>query len=56
MDWERAINYLNELIAEYANIGFSGQFGLHLVLLPLKRRYDAGERTIELYNAIMQCE
>lgn len=56
MDWERAANYLNMLIAEYAAIGPAGQFGLQLTLLPLKRRLDAGERTEALYNEIMQCE
>ena len=56
MDWGRAGNYLNMLIAEYAAIGWAGQFGLQLVLLPLKRRLDAGERTETLYHEIMQCE
>jgi len=56
MDWERAINYLNSLIDEYVAIGWAGSLGLYLTLLPLKRRYDDGERTETLYNEIMQCE
>lgn len=56
MNWEQAINHLNMLIAEYSAIGWAGQFGLKLVLLPLKRRLDAGERSEGLYNEIMQCE
>lgn len=56
MDWERAKTYLNSLIAEYAAIGWAGQFGLNIVLLPLKRRFDGGERTQALYDEIMQCE
>lgn len=55
-DWDRAINYLNSLIAEYTAIGPTGLFGLNLVLLPLKNRYDKGERTRELYDAILECE
>lgn len=55
MDWERAENHLNMLIAEYSALGWrEGQFGLY-VLLPLKRRFDAGERTENLYQEIMQC-
>ncbi len=55
MDWERAENYLNMMIAEYSALGWAGQFGLRYVLLPLKRRFDAGERTERLYLEIMQC-
>ena len=55
MDWERAENHLNMLIAEYSAIGGTGQIGLQITLLPLKRRFDAGERTDKLYEEIMQC-
>ena len=55
-DWKQAENTLNMWIEEYTNIGASGWFGLQLVLLPLKRRFDSGERTQELYDAIMSCE
>lgn len=55
-DWSKAEDYLNLLIAEYANLGFAGYFGLNLTLLPLKRRFDGGERTDELYKEIMECE
>jgi hypothetical protein len=56
LDWKQAENTLNMWIAEYANIGASGRFGLQLVLLPLKKRLDSGERTQELYEEIMSCE
>lgn len=56
MDWEHAENYLNMLIAEYAMIGFAGSFAMNLTLLPLKRRFDAGERTQKLYDEIMECQ
>lgn len=53
LDWENAKNILYMWIAEYADLGWAGQFGLNITLLPLKRRFDAGERTQELYDAIM---
>lgn len=55
-DWEQAENYLNSLIAAYAAIGWAGQFGLQMFLLPLKKRLDAGERSANLYADIMKCE
>ena len=55
-DWEQAENYLDLLIKLYAAIGPAGQFGLQGVLLPLKRRFDAGERSADLYDNIMKCE
>ena len=55
-EWKKAISYLNNLIIEYASVGWPGQFGLHGVLVPLKKRYENGERTKELYNSIMECE
>lgn len=55
-DWKEAEAHLNLYIAEYANIGWGGSFGLNGVLLPLKRRYDRGERTYDLYRAMMDVE
>lgn len=55
-EWDKAIEYLNMLIVEYASIGWAGQFGLNGVLVPLKKRYDGGERTSALYDEIMQAE
>ncbi len=54
-DWTKALEHLNFFIVEYAAAGWAGQFGLQGVLLPLKKRYDAGERTKSLYDAIMEC-
>ena len=54
--WEKAITYLNLLIGTYASLGWQGSFGLNLTLLPLYKRYEGGERTPELYDAIMKCE
>lgn len=55
-DWDKAESYLNKTIAEYAAIGMPGRFALQLTLIPLKKRYDDGERTQELYDEIMECE
>ena len=55
MDWERAKNYLDFMIDANAEIGAPGWFGLSL-MKPLKRRYEAGERTRELYDKIMSLE
>ena len=54
--WNQAIEHLNTYIIEYASIGWPGQFGLHGVLVPLKKRFEKGERTRELYDAIMAVE
>jgi hypothetical protein len=56
IDWNHAISHLNAVIAGYAAIGAPGSFALKLTLLPLKARYDEEERTVELYNEIMECE
>ena len=55
-DWERAEKYLNDLIQGYEEIGPCGMFVLILTLYPLRQRYEQGERTQELYDAIMECE
>ena len=54
--WKEAENNLNFYISEYAAIGSSGMFGLYGVLVPLKNRFDKGERTKELYDEMMGLE
>lgn len=54
--WEKAYIYLKDCIVANTEIGWAGRFALDGVLLPLKKRYDNGERTVELYNDIMACE
>lgn len=56
MDWEKAFNYLNMMMAEYVLIGAAGWMGLQLGLVPLRKRYDKGERTPDLYDSIMAIE
>ena len=55
-EWQKAIQYLETMIVEYASIGMSGRFGLDAVLVPLRKRYEAGERTRKLYDEIMTVE
>ena len=45
--------HLGMIIAEYTAMGMEGKHMLYETLLPLKRRYDSGERTSVLYDAIM---
>ena len=52
-DWQTAYDHLNKVIKEYTCNEF-GKTVVNFVLTPLKRRYDNGERTKELYNAIMR--
>ena len=56
MNWAEAEKYLNMVIAEYRSIGSIGSLALNITLLPLKKRFDEGERTEELYNQIMEVE
>lgn len=55
-DWERAEKYLAGLMEAYLSIGAAGFPGLTLFLMPLKARLEAGERSKDLYDAIMACE
>ena len=52
-DAEFANAHLNMVIDEYLELGMDGKRVLYETVLPLKRRYDIGERTRELYDAIM---
>lgn len=55
-EWDKAYSYLKDLIVEYACLGGPGTYALNAVLVPLRKRYDSGERTRELYDEIMRCE
>ncbi len=52
MNWENAEEYLKTCEQEYAAIGSIGMFAL-LGIAPLRDRFNRGERTQELYDAIM---
>lgn len=57
LDWENTKTHLDEVIEEYEHlvgvIGVNTIFALRIVLYPLKRRYDNGERTEQLYNEML---
>ncbi|MBQ8616267.1 MAG: hypothetical protein IJ418_02020 [Clostridia bacterium] len=52
-DWEKARRVLHEKMMDYAMLGISGYVAIQTLALPLKRRYDRGERTEALYKEIM---
>lgn len=56
MDWMQAEKHLKMVIGWYEEIGPAGMPGLMITLYPLRRRLEAGDRTQELYDAIMACE
>jgi hypothetical protein len=56
-DWTFAYDHLNFVIADWVRtFGTLGTPWVQNVLLPLKKRYDLGERTPELYKRIMERE
>jgi len=56
LNWDAAEAHLREVRKAYAEIGAAGIFGLRVVLDPLQVRYEKGERTAELYEAIFNTE
>ena len=55
-DWIVACDHLNMVIAECVHAGTEEEAYLVGSLLSLKKRYDVGERTWKLYDAIMALE
>jgi len=53
MDWKKAEQHLKNCEAAYAEIGSAGFLALNIVIRPLRDRFNAGERTKELYDEIM---
>lgn len=52
-DWEAAQNAVNDMLSKYALGGYMGKI-IYPLLTPLKERLEAGERTPDLYNAIVE--
>lgn len=52
-NWEAAENAVNDMLSKYAPGGYMGKI-IYPVLMPLKERLEAGERTPDLYNAIVE--
>lgn len=54
LDWDKAEQYLKRCEEAYTKIGSAGYFALNFVIKPLRDRFNNGERTVELYDAIMR--
>lgn len=52
-NWEAAQNAVNDMLSKYAPGGYMGKI-IYPLLTPLKERLEAGERTADLYNAIVE--
>ena len=52
-DWEPPQNAVNDMLSKYAPGGYMGKI-IYPLLTPLKERLEAGERTPDLYNAIVE--
>lgn len=48
-----AENAVNDILSKYTPSGYMGKI-IYPVLLPLKERLEAGERTADLFNAIVE--
>lgn len=55
-DWAKAEAHLAEMEEGYRELGITGSYGLAFVIMPLRKRYDDGVRTKDLYDAIMELE
>ena len=53
LNWDEAYSHMNDIRMQYTQIGMSGMPALQTVINPLFTRYSKGERTVELFNSIM---
>jgi len=60
LDWEKAKEHLDEITDRYKRLvgvpGVNTSLALTLVMYPLLRRFNSGERTQELYNEMLEVE
>ena len=56
LSWSKAKKRLDQIRLEYTKVGVTGLPGLTMVINPLLVRYENGERTKELYNAMIKLE
>lgn len=56
MNWEKAKDYLQRCEKVYTEIGSNGYWVLNIVVRPLRDRFNEGERSEDLYNAIMNIQ
>jgi len=53
-DFSKALKYLEECEKNYTEIGKAGVFALSMFIMPLRDRYNSGERSKALYDEIME--
>ncbi len=53
LNWDEAKSHLNEIRRMYFDIGVAGVPALTAVINPLFLRFEKGERTVELHEAII---
>ena len=53
LDWDKAEQHLKMCEQMYAQIGSQGYFALNNIVRPLRDRFNRGERTVDLYEEIM---
>lgn len=53
LDWEKALNHLRDMRSDAQTLGWTGMFYV-MGCNELQARYDNGERTEELYNAMTE--
>lgn len=60
MDWQKAKEHFDEVWTQYQELegtpGVNTTLALRLTFDPLAKRYNCGERTQELYDAMMNVE
>ncbi len=56
LDWEKAEEHLKWVEEIYTGLGSVGYFALVYVIRPLRDRFNKGERSEDLYKAIMSLE
>lgn len=54
-DWDIAEDHLDKVAEDYEALGMAGILGL-AVIHKIRAQYDAGERTPELYQRIMEIQ
>lgn len=55
MDWELALDHLDFVEEEYERHGAAGREGVRIIR-ELWKRYEEGERTVGLYNDMMEVQ
>ena len=54
LNWKKAEEYLKECESSYSEIGTASMFAMTNVIATTRDRFNKGERTTELYDAIFR--